>query len=249
SVVSGNVVIDSTSSLDTTAHVSSASATLRLTVVELNGCTETNDVLLTVKPLPVCSIAGSSLLCPKSSAQFSGPAAMNSYSWTITGNGSISGATNARTVTVIAGTGCGTNFTLGLNVVSNGCSSFCTTDVLVNDTTPPTITCPTDKVLECPAVTTTNITGVATAQDDCGIASVSYSDLVTNNCGGTKIIARTWTATDFCGNSSSCVQTITVRDTTPPSIICPANITLECPAQPTTNITGVATATDGCGLV
>src|SRR5205814_9391762 len=85
--------------------------------------------------------------------------------------------------------------------------------------------------------------------DGCGRVTVSYADQVTNNCGGTKVIARTWTATDLCGNIASCVQTITVRDTTPPTIICPSNITLECPTLPTTNVTGVAAATDGCGLV
>src|SRR5260370_8856771 len=43
---------------------------------------------------------------------------------------------------------------------------------------------------------------------------------------GTKIIARTWTATDACGNFASCVQTITVRDITPPSLVIPANVVL-----------------------
>src|SRR5205814_4792125 len=105
SVVSGIATIDSASSLDTTAHVSSASAILRLTVVELNGCTETNDVVLTIKPLPACSIAGASLVCPTSSNQFSAPTNMTSYAWGIVGNGAISGATNVRTVTVVAGTG------------------------------------------------------------------------------------------------------------------------------------------------
>ena len=61
-----------------------------------------------------------------------------------------------------------------------------------------------------PGDTRTNVTGVATAQDDCGKVTVSYSDAVTNGCGGTKVIARTWTATDLCGNSTSAVQTITV---------------------------------------
>jgi len=103
--------------------------------------------------------------------------------------------------------------------------------------------------LECPAVTTTNATGVATAQDTCSQVTIRYSDSVTNNCGATKVIARTWTATDACGNSSSCVQTIMVLDTTRPSLICPTNVTLDCPANTSTNVTGVATAQDGCGAV
>jgi len=54
SVVSGSATIDSPASLVTTAYVGSASATLRLTVIESNGCTETNDVVLSVNPLPSC---------------------------------------------------------------------------------------------------------------------------------------------------------------------------------------------------
>src|SRR5205807_1693757 len=103
--------------------------------------------------------------------------------------------------------------------------------------------------LECPADTSTNATGAATAQDGCGSVAVSYSDVASNSCGGTKVISRTWTATDGCGNIASALQTITVRDTTPPSITAPQDLVLECPADTTTNSTGVALAQDGCGLV
>ena len=249
SVVSGTATIDSPASLATTAHVFSGTATLRLTVVEANGCTETDDVLLNVAPLPACSITGPSLVCPRGSTQFSGPAGMSAYSWAITGSGAFSGATNAQNVTVASGSVCGTNFTLSLSVTSNGCHSACSADVLVNDTNAPTITRPADITIECPSSPSTNLTGSATAQDGCGFVTVSYSDSVSNNCGGAKLIARTWTATDQCGNQASAVQTITVRDVTPPTITCPANITLECPAAPATNITGVATAQDTCGAV
>src|SRR5206468_1926501 len=117
------------------------------------------------------------------------------------------------------------------------------------DTTAPTITCPPDVTLECPANTSTNNTGVATAQDTCSSVSISYSDSVSNTCGGTKIISRTWTAVDACSNRASCVQTITVRDTTPPPVTCPTNLVLQCPANISTNNTGVATATDTCSSV
>src|SRR5438067_9282998 len=110
----------------------------------------------------------------------------------------------------------------------------------VRDTTRPTITCSINVVRDCQLDTSTNNTGVATAQDTCSSVTVTYSDSVSNTCGGTKIIARTWVATDACGNSSRCVQTITVRDTTPPTITCPPKAGLERPATPATNVTGVA---------
>jgi hypothetical protein len=249
SVLNGSAIIDAPNSLVTTAYVSSASATLRLSAVQTNGCTETSDIVLGVSPLPTCSISGVSQVCPKSSTQFSGPLGMNAYSWSISGNGVISGATNARTITVVAGNACGENFSLLLNVISNNCPGSCTTDVLVNDTVLPSLALPADRVLECPANTGTNVTGVATAQDDCSVVTVSYSDSVSNICGGASVTFRTWTAVDLCGNITNAVQTITVRDTTKPVVTCPPNRTLECPADTSTNATGSATASDTCSQV
>src|SRR6185369_2440118 len=132
---------------------------------------------------------------------------------------------------------------------TDGCgnSAAALQTITVRDITPPSITGPANLTLECPAVTTTNATGVATAQDGCGSVSISYSDVVSNTCANTKVISRTWSATDTCGNLATSLQTITVRDTTPPTITAPANLTLECPAVTTTNATGVATAQDDCG--
>jgi hypothetical protein len=249
SVISGTATIDSPASLQTTAHVSSVAATLRLTVLESNGCVETDDVVLTVANLPGCSITGANLMCPNSTNVFQAPASMTGYSWSISGNGSISGATNAQTVKVVGGNACGVTFTLSLTTTSGICSTFCSTDIMVADVTPPTIVVPPDRILECPANTSTNATGVATAQDDCGAVSVSYSDTLTANCGNTKVIARNWIAVDHCGNATNAIQLITVRDTTPPSLSLPPNLTLECPANTNTSNTGFATAQDGCSAV
>jgi hypothetical protein len=128
---------------------------------------------------------------------------------------------------------CGSATITYSDTVSNGCSGgkvitrlWTAVDFFGNITnatqtitviaTPPTVTAPPDLVLECPADTTTNNTGVATAQDACSSATISYSDVVSNGCGGSKTIARTWTATDACGHTASDLQTITVQDTTPP---------------------------------
>src|SRR5207248_669097 len=121
--------------------------------------------------------------------------------------------------------------------------------ITVQDTSRPIITCPPNRVLECPTDTSTNVNGMATATDTCSAVIVTYSDSVSNSCGGTETIARTWTATDACGNSASCVQTITVRDITKPTLTCPPDLVLECPADTSTNTTGVATAQDTCSQV
>src|SRR5207253_77597 len=92
-------------------------------------------------------------------------------------------------------------------------------------------------------------TGTALAQDGCGSVTVTYSDNISTNCGNTKGIIRTWTATDACGNSTNATQRIVIRDLTPPTLTVPADIALECPANTATNNTGVASAQDGCGSV
>src|SRR6185436_14676467 len=130
-----------------------------------------------------------------------------------------------------------------------GNTADCSQKVTLEDHTPPTISCPPDVTRECGASTAPASTGTATAQDTCGAVSVTFSDAVTNLCGGSRVITRTWKANDGCGNTNSCVQTITVRDTTPPALTVPANRVLECPGDTRTNVTGVAIALDLCGSV
>src|ERR1043166_5926547 len=125
--------------------------------------------------------------------------------------------------------------------------------ITVRDIAAPSITAPGNLVLDCPAVTTTNATGMASASDGCSAVTISFSDSVSNSCGGTKVISRTWTATDPCGNSASALQTITVRDITPPALRLPANLVVQCVGDVPGAYTNLAaflaaggTATDPC---
>lgn len=253
SVVSGDATIDSPGSLSTLVSVTSASATLRLTVTQSNGCSVFDDVLLTVASLPQASIFGPAQadpVCPRGQFQLSGPAGMSSYNWSIAGNGSLAGATNQQIATVVAGTNCGQPLTVTLAVQNaSSCSDASSAEYMVLDVTPPVLVLPPDITLEFPANTGTNYTGVATASDTCGQVTISYSDAVTAGCGATKTITRTWTAVDACGNSTSRAQKIVVQDTTAPVITIPQNLTFECPGVTSTNVTGTATATDANGPV
>jgi hypothetical protein len=128
----------------------------------------------------------------------------------------------------------------------DGCgnTSTCQQTIIVEDTTPPVITCPSDVVVECDESTDPANTGTATAIDNCDTSpAITYSDQVNGN-----IITRTWMAEDNCGNNSSCQQTITIEDTTPPVITyCPDDVMVECDASTDPASTGTATATDNCG--
>src|SRR5262249_22520421 len=150
----------------------------------------------------------------------------------------------ASTGTATATDGCGAPTVTYSDSVTNNCgssrvitrdwtaadqcgnSASCVQTITVRDTTPPVLTLPANRVLNCPGDTRTNVTGVATAVD-CSSFIISYSDVVSNSCAGTKTVWRTWTAVDACGNATNGLQTIAVIDTNKPTIICPP-INVQC---------------------
>ena len=70
---------------------------------------------------------------------------------------------------------------------------------------------------------------VATANDNCGSATVSNNITGTNNASGLYEVGTTtiiWTATDACGNTSTAQTIVTVEDSEIPHIICPQHITV-----------------------
>jgi hypothetical protein len=122
----------------------------------------------------------------------------------------------------------------------------------VNDTTAPVISCPANITQSSdPGLCSANINpGTATATDNCDtpIVTGARSDNQPLNAAypvGTTTI--TWTAIDMSNNSASCTQTITVNDVEPPTITCPANITLEatCPTGAVATWTAPV-GTDNC---
>ncbi len=147
-------------------------------------------------------------------------------------NGSFLGV-GVYNVTCTAIDGCGQN------------TNSCTFTLNVVDTTPPAITCPSNTTVQCGQPTDPSNTGSATAIDDCDPnPSVTSTDTVTGTC--PTYIYRTWIAVDFSGNTNQCTQVITIVDTTPPSILCPADVQLQCGASTDPSNTGSATATDTC---
>src|SRR6185436_655895 len=109
-----------------------------------------------------------------------------------------------------------------------GNSATCTQTITVQDTTPPSITCPSNLMATCATQVPPNTNSVTTS-DNCGgavIVTWQGDSINSSNCLGQFIISRTYRATDQCGNSATCTQTITVQDTTPPSISCPNSLTV-----------------------
>src|SRR5439155_9271100 len=127
----------------------------------------------------------------------------------------------------------------------------CAQTITVQDTNPPSLTCPTNLTVSCSSQVPAPDTNSVTTGDNCGGAvTVSWQgdSISSSNCASRFVISRTYRATDLCGNSATCAQTITIQDTNPPVFtFCPTNLTLQCPANTAPTNTGVATATNGCG--
>lgn len=120
--------------------------------------------------------------------------------------------------------------------------------VTINDTTQPTITPPSDVIVEATSSTGMPIViGEATASDTIGIESISNNAPEVYYLGNTTV---NWTATDSFGNTATAEQTISVIDTTAPSIVPPEDIVYEA-ENPDSNVVsiGTANAEDTVGVV
>ncbi|NQX90854.1 MAG: T9SS type A sorting domain-containing protein, partial [Flavobacteriales bacterium] len=103
---------------------------------------------------------------------------------------------------------------------------------------------PSDEELSCEEMLPTDL---AVAEDNCGIAEVTFQDeTLDGDCPNSYTVVRTWTATDECGNSSSASTLYFFYDDQAPVFDQELeDVVVECaddvPALP------VVTATDNCG--
>jgi hypothetical protein len=140
-VVSGYATISDPHSLTPTVTVYGAptNVTLRLTVTDTGSCSnhfETDDVVLAVNPLPVCSIDGDATTFVGSvSNTYVAPAGMATYAWTVTGNPAatiINGSASSQYLqfNVAPDASSLADINIGLMIIdSNGCTNNCSKTV------------------------------------------------------------------------------------------------------------------------
>lgn len=224
-----------------------------VTATDSIGCAGKDTVVITVTqhPAPPCVINGPNPVCPGSTNVYMGPlpSQVGSYSWSITGDGSITGAINKDTVTVMAGNTCGTYKLQLIATTTDGkVKDTCSLLVNVKDSIAPVLsgTAP-DASISCskdvPA------TPVITASDNCiGNVQVQMSQqTVDSTCVNKFKLVRKWWAVDACGNTSDTLtQIITVNDNIKPVIT--ANFDADVKVQCLKDIPSVPgpTATDNC---
>lgn len=109
----------------------------------------------------------------------------------------------------------------------NGNSSTCTTVVTVEDNVAPTAVCQNITVfLDATgnvSIAAADVDGGST--DACGIATTSI-DITDFTCADLGPNNVTLTVADVNGNTSTCIAVVTVEDDIPPTIACPADITV-----------------------
>ncbi|RMG80766.1 MAG: hypothetical protein D6714_14120, partial [Bacteroidetes bacterium] len=117
--------------------------------------------------------------------------------------------------------------------------------IIVDDTTAPVWSnVPSDLTVSCDNIPVAD-TPVATDNCDPNVNIVLEENETPGACPQSRIITRTWTATDACGNTSEIIQTINVEDTEAPVITgVPGDISAECSAIPAADPN--VTATDNC---
>ena len=119
------------------------------------------------------------------------------------------------TIDATAAVGCMVTLTVNDGQHTNSAQAL----VTVVDTTPPTIQCGTNKVVQPGKVWSFD---VPVASDACSGTNLTITVVgtITNVNGCAVDITRTWQATDGSGNSSQGSQTVTLADAVPPTIQC-----------------------------
>jgi hypothetical protein len=146
----------------------------------------------------------------------------------------------------------GTNVATLLVSDLSGNTATCTAQITVEDNLPPDLFCPDDIVAyttpnDCLAPVFFNEPMIA---DNCGIGSVISSHSSGNifPVGTTVVI---FSATDGSENISSCQFNIEVIDTVPPTLICPADLTVIIPVNQITAVVNniPPIISDNCGIL
>jgi hypothetical protein len=106
----------------------------------------------------------------------------------------------------------------------NGNGNTCHADVRVNDHAVPQVQCPAAITLNClQDPLNLNLTGQASATDNCGILSLVHLDTNLYNYCIIGTVNRSWLATDVNGNTSSCLQIITLQPLSGLTVVFPAD--------------------------
>ncbi|MEO7175237.1 MAG: ice-binding family protein [Saprospiraceae bacterium] len=226
----------------------SAAGNYIVTVTYAGACTSVCSRTLSVNTIPP------TITCPANISLNCSSSILPAITGTATASSPCAGTAQMTYTDAVLAGNCPQSYSIirtWLATFPNGSSVSCNQTITITDNISPVITCPVNRTLTCTQGTTPAITGSASATDICDLAPVvTYSDITINGaCLQNYTISRTWRATDACGNTSTCIQSISVVDNTPPTIICPANITVACASLVPVANTSLIISADNCSAV
>jgi len=135
--------------------------------------------------------------------------------------------------------------TLMASVVDVSTGANCWSSILIEDKFKPEISC-TDEIIPCNGDTSVVSIGIPVHSDNCGVASITYNDVVDDlECNDplfVTIITRTWTVTDVNGNTQTCEQNISLQRGDINQVMFPPSVTLDC-SSPITDISATGEPT------
>lgn len=178
---------------------------------------------LTVNAPPLCSIDGPSSACPNQTNTFVGPFGNNlNYSWSISGNGTISGSTTSPLVSVSTTSAGSFTLTLIVTDTTTGCSSSCMKTVPIAAPTPCSITGANAVCADSTGNTFTGPSGtlfsyVWFVSGNGSIVGGNIGQSVSVTASGAGSFTLTLNVTNANGCNSSCNKMVTVNAN--PSII------------------------------
>ncbi len=133
----------------------------------------------------------------------------------------------------------------------SGNTATCSFDVIPEDSTPPSISCPANQNEDLDAscqFTLPDYTGMASADDNCdNTVTVSQSPAAGSVISSNSVI--TLTAMDDNGNTATCTFMVILSDNMPPLLTCPPNQTIEFDINcqyTMLDYTGLGSVSDNC---
>ncbi len=185
------------------------------TITYTTTCGGVSTTMLTVNTVPVATIAavGGTTVCPGNTVTLNANTGSGyTYQWKLNGN-NIAGATGTSLAANTSG-----SYTVV--ITSNGCISAASNAIIITitDVTPPTISCPSNKIIASCATVIPDYTTSAIVSDNC---TASGSIVVTQSpAAGTAIapnttVTITLTAKDAANNTATCNFTVNRPNETP----------------------------------
>ena len=133
-----------------------------------------------------------------------------------------------------------------------GHTASCSQQYVVNDPTPPAISCPPNTTLSCGDEALEVDLGQVVVSDNCGSYTKSLvKDVITNKiCDNNFTLTRAFKVEDDCGRSATCSVKIRVQNQpAATAIVCPQNITVSCPSEVPASNPASSAVSDYCGNI